>query len=88
MLVRSAFLEGVGRYARLFRDRPPTSVLQFSERVVMHKGRLAPEGSTATAFCWLVWEHGATGTSLEWIPPCRKRLEKPGDYAEPERQKA
>jgi hypothetical protein len=84
MLVRSAFLEGVGRYERLFREQPPTSVLQFSERVVMHKGRLAPEGSTATAYCWLVWEHRVTGTSLEWIPPCRKRLERAGDYAERE----
>jgi hypothetical protein len=81
MLVRSAFLEGVGRFERLFNKRPPTSVLQFSERVVMHKGRLAPEGSTATAYCWLVWEHRATGTGLEWIAPCRKQLEKPGDYA-------
>lgn len=81
MLVRSAFLEGVGRFERLFSIRPPTSVLQFSERVVMHKGRLAPEGSTATAYCWLVWEHECTGTSLEWIPPCRKRLELASDYA-------
>jgi hypothetical protein len=80
MLVRSAFLEGVGRWDRLFHRRPPTSVLQFSERVVMHKGRLAPEGSSATAYCWLVWEHLATGTSLEWIPPCRKRLERADDY--------
>jgi hypothetical protein len=81
MLVRSAFLEGVGRFERLFSERPPTTVLQFSERVVMHKGRLAPEGSTATAYCWLVWEHHCTGTSLEWIPPCRKRLERASDYA-------
>lgn len=80
MLVRSAFLEGVGRFERLFRDRPPTTVLQFSERVVMHKGRLAPKGSTATAYCWLVWEHMATGTCLQWIPPCRKRLERTTDY--------
>jgi hypothetical protein len=81
MLVRSAFLEGVGRYERLFKTRPPSSVLQFSERVVMHKGRLAPEGSTATAYCWLVWEHDCTQTALEWIPPSRKRLEKTEDYA-------
>jgi hypothetical protein len=81
MLVRSAFLEGVGRFERLFSKRPPTSVLQFSERVVMHKGRLAPDGSTATAYCWLVWEHDCTSTGLEWIPPCRKRLEKAEDYA-------
>lgn len=80
MLVRSAFLEGVGRFERLFAKQPPTTVLQFSERVVMHKGRLAPEGSTATAYCWLVWELECTDTSLDWIAPCRKRLERAEDY--------
>lgn len=81
MLVRSAFLEGQGRYQRLFSSAPPTLVLQFSERVVMHKGRLAPEGSTATAYCWLVWLTGAAaGCRLHWLPPCRARLERAGDY--------
>lgn len=85
MIVRTAFLESVGRYERLFKSNAPSHVLQFSERVVMHKGRLAPEGSTATSYCWLVWLDGGApdegGTFLEWIPPCRLRLEKPGDYA-------
>lgn len=82
MIVRSAFLEGVGRHSRLFSVTPPTAILQFAERVVMHKGRLAPEGSTATAYCWLVWVVGApAGTRFGWIPPCRKRLERPDDYA-------
>ena len=82
MIVRAAFLESVGRYERLFSKTPPSHVLQFTERVVMHKGRLAPEGSTATAYAWLVWM-GGTDTRLRWIPPCRKLLERDGDYAEP-----
>jgi hypothetical protein len=40
MLCRTAIIEGEGRYARLFSVSPPTDVLQFSERVVMHKGHL------------------------------------------------
>lgn len=81
MIVRSAFLEGIGRYERLFSINPPSRVLQFTERVVMHKGRLAPEGSTATAYCWLVWLiDDDDETRLGWIPPCRKRLEREGDY--------
>lgn len=80
VIVRSAFLEGVGRHDRLFSKAPPTDVLQFSERVVMHKGKLSAKGSTATAYCWLVWRAGAKGTQLHWIPPCRKRLERPEDY--------
>lgn len=82
MIVRSAFLEGVGRHDRLFSIHPPSHVLQFSERVVMHKGKLSPRGSTATAYCWLVWELPGKPLSTEfhWIPPCRKRLERPEDY--------
>lgn len=80
MIVRAAFLEGQGRFERLFSKNPPSLVLQFTERVVMHKGRLAPEGSTATAYAWLVWIKGEEGTQLEWIAPCRKRLERHSDY--------
>lgn len=81
MIVRIAFLEGQGRYERLFSANPPSHVLQFTERVVMHKGRLAPEGSTATAYCWLVWLQGdREPTRLEWIAPCRTELERDSDY--------
>jgi hypothetical protein len=81
VIVRSAFLEGVGRHSRLFNVTPPSHVLQFTERVVMHKGKLSADGSTATAYCWLVWVKGAhAGTRFEWIAPCRKRLERPEDY--------
>lgn len=79
MIVRAAFLEGQGRFERLFSKTPPSHVLQFTERVVMHKGRLAPEGSTATAYAWLVWM-GDSHTRLHWIAPCRKRLERESDY--------
>ena len=81
VIVRAAFLEGQGRFERLFSKNPPSFVLQFTERVVMHKGRLAPEGSTATAYAWLVWIEGEEPTQLRWIAPCRKRLEHAEDYA-------
>ncbi len=84
MIVRAAFLEGVGRYERLFSKNPPSHVLQFTERVVMHKGRLSAKGSTATAYAWLVWIEGEPETQFGWIAPCRKRLERPSDYGEPE----
>lgn len=81
MLVRTQFLEGVGRFNNLFFPRPPTTIAQFAERVPMVKGRCDPKASTATAYCWLVWEKGATGTAFMWIPPCRSQLERPGDYS-------
>lgn len=88
VIVRSAFLEGVGRHEELFSRNPPSHVLQFAERVVMHKGKLAPTGSTATAYCWLVWlvDSYQAEPRMGWIPPCRKRLERAGDYPEPHPQ--
>lgn len=84
VIVRTAFLEGQGRHKRLFSKHPPTYVMQFTERVVMHQGRLSAKGSTATAYAWLVWNKSAwlPGTKFCWIPPCRKRLERPSDYEE------
>jgi hypothetical protein len=80
MIVRTSFLEGVGRYQNLFSVDPPNIVAQFTERVPMVKGRLTADGSTATAYCWLVWMRDVPGTKLVWIPPCRKQLERAEDY--------
>lgn len=80
MILRTAFLEGVGRYERLFALNPPTIVAQFVERVPMVKGRLTATGSTATAYCWLVWMEGISPKPMVWIPPCRRQLERAGDY--------
>jgi hypothetical protein len=84
MLVRTSFIEGRGRYERMFSVRPPTDVLQFVERVPMAKERLDPKLSTATAYCWLVYDRSQAcrrdTTLLHWIPPCRKMLERKRDY--------
>lgn len=84
MLVRTNFCEGEGRYKRLFRTHPPQVEYVFTERLPMFKGRLVRDGSTATAYSWLVWHNERTSISFltqkRWIPPCRKRLEKDSDY--------
>jgi hypothetical protein len=81
MLVRTQFLEGIGRHERLFEPRPPSAVLQFAERVPMLRGRLDPKASTATSYCWLVWDLLAPSpTRLVWLPPSRTLLEREGDY--------
>jgi len=81
MLVRTVFLESVGRYERLFSVRPPAVVAQFVERVPMLKGRVDKKASTATGYAWIVWKHAETGgPRLSWIPPCRKTLERDSDY--------
>lgn len=83
MLVRTAFIEGVERYETLFSKNRPAILAPFSERVPMFKGRVDAKGSTATSYCWLVWSklpHHAGQTVVRWIPPCRRSLERPGDY--------
>jgi hypothetical protein len=80
VIVRSSFLEGVGRFNSLYRYNPPNIIAQFSERVPMVKGRYDPKASTATSYAWLVWMHGHYGTNFQWIPPCKKQLERPSDF--------
>lgn len=99
MILRSAILEGAGRYRSIYAKTPPTDILQFSERVIMQKGVLLDpdvaiphvlkngeiairKPSTATAYCWLIWDHQAThtGTRFHWVPPSRRSLQRPGDY--------
>jgi len=48
----------------------------------MVKGRVDKKASTATGYAWLVWEKSrlGSGSELMWIPPCRKMLEREGDY--------
>jgi hypothetical protein len=87
ILARTVFLESFGRYNAIFLHSPPTKVAQFVERVPMVKGRLDQKASTATSYAWLIWEKEHAGTPrLMWIPPCRKKLERPGDYAALEKE--
>lgn len=82
VLVRTSFIESVGRYQNLFSNRPPQVVAQFTERLPLVKGRVDRRASTATSYCWLVWHVGSKEgrTRLIWIPPCRAKLERDSDY--------
>lgn len=83
VIVRSAFLEGGGRYASLFSHTPPSYVLQHVERVAMVKGRYDPAAASATAYSWLIWHHGhGDDTRLRWLPPCKARLARADDVIE------
>lgn len=86
LLVRSAFLEGQARYEQLFSRHRPDLILQFTERLPMNRGVCHAGMTTATAYCWLVWSSRmpASHCAFDWIPPCRKRLERIGDYDMPQ----
>ena len=83
-ITRTVFIESVGRYNRLFSINQPSHFAQFTERVPMVKGRLDRRASTATGYCWLIWDKESSGsTQVVWIPPCRKTLERKDDYELP-----
>lgn len=96
VLVRASWLEGNNRFNNLFKVNRPSIVAQFVERVPMLKGRCVSHvidpktgklkrATTATAYCWVVWidgYHATARTDFVHIPPCRARLERPGDYQE------
>lgn len=80
LLVRTAWLEGVGRYEEIFAPDPPAAVAVFCERVPMVKGGWSPGATSATSYSWVVWAGKARETRLLWIPPGqRARLSRPGD---------
>lgn len=84
MLLRTNFLDGLGKYRRVFKPHPPAIVAQFAERVPMHEERWDPDGDTMTPYAWFVWNGStpATHTRLMWIEPGqRQALEKPDDRA-------
>lgn len=87
MLTRTVFIESVGRYERIFAPNPPSRFAQFVERVPMVKGRIDKKASTATGYAWLVWEKEAGRSEVFWIPPCRKALERDGDYEQAPRMR-
>lgn len=84
VLVRTAFVESIHRYEKLFSVNPPTAICQFVERVPMVNGRMDKKSTTATSYSWLVWLKQAPSQApiFLWIPPCRKELERDGDYDE------
>ena len=82
ILARTVFLESVGRYEGIFRDTPPSKFAQFVERVPIVRGRLDVKATTATGYAWLLWDKETTSNApiLVWVPPCRRVLERAGDY--------
>lgn len=80
IFVQLRWLESVGRYERLFSKYPPTLLAFFAERVNLCMGRWDPDGTTATAYMWIVWVKGRQPQAPFWIPPGqREALEHADD---------
>jgi len=39
--------------------------------------------ASATAYCWMVWVRGMERRRPVWIPPCRRLMQRAGDYDPP-----
>lgn len=55
VLCRTQVEEGASRYENIFAENPPTDIYQYIERIQCWKGGVKPSGSSAQAYCWLVW---------------------------------
>lgn len=83
LFVRSQWAaEGAERYRRLFAPHPPTCIAFFAERVPLAYRRWDPDISTATAYCWLVWQRARPPRAPMWIAPgCAAALARADDRA-------
>lgn len=69
VLCRTQVLEGASRYENVFSSNPPTAIYQYIDRIQCWKGGIKPTGSSAQAYCWLVWDkkNPALHPQLHWI---------------------
>lgn len=72
VLCRTQALEGASRYKNIFLKEPPTDIYQYIDRIQCWKNGKKPTGSSAQAYCWLVWDkdmahYGLLPPSLYWI---------------------
>ena len=55
MLGRLQFLEGEGRFENILQYTPPTDIYVYVDRIQCWKDGLKPDGSSAQAYAWFVW---------------------------------
>ena len=81
MLARLQFLEGEGRYENILQHNPPTDVYVYVDRIQCWKDGIKPDGSSAQAYAWFVWnkEKDNTEPKIHWIrrrdKACNKNME-------------
>ena len=69
VLCRTQVIEGEGRYNNIFINNPPTYIYQYVNRIQCWHNGNKPSGSSAQAYCWLVWDKKQVGVEpiLRWI---------------------
>ena len=83
MFVRASWIEGKGRYEKLFKDKGPELFCPYVERVPIVQGRVDPKATSQMPYAWFVWRQGKPKyqrTRVVWIPPSRQDMERSEDY--------
>lgn len=69
LFLRTAFVESVGRYQRIFTVHPPSRIYAFSKRVTLYPAGEKTSGGT-TSYSWFIWERQKPArTEMLWIAP-------------------
>ena len=81
MLGRLQFLEGEGRFEKILQYNPPTDVYVYVDRIQCWKDGLKPDGSSAQAYAWFVWNREKNNEYLvepriHWIRRADKKCQK------------
>ena len=71
MLCRLAFLESIKRYESIFKNKAPSHVLVFSDRVPFKKNEINNDTNVRSAMCvaWFIWNFSITDeiTEIDWL---------------------
>lgn len=75
VLCRTQVLEGESRFENIFKDNPPTHIYQYVDRIKCNRNGIKEAGSSAQAYCWLVWNKSLKNSSprLHWIRRADKK---------------
>lgn len=83
MLGRLQFLEGEGRFENILKFNPPTDVYVYVDRIQCWKDGLKPEGSSAQAYAWFVWDRSKNENNyylveprIHWVRRADKKCQK------------
>ena len=83
MLGRLQFLEGEGRFEKILQFNPPTDVYVYVDRIQCWKDGLKPDGSSAQAYAWFVWDKSKAENNyylveprIHWIRRADKKCQK------------
>ena len=83
MLGRLQFLEGEGRFEKILQFNPPTDIYVYVDRIQCWKDGLKPDGSSAQAYAWFVWDKSKAENNyylveprIHWIRRADKKCQK------------